>query len=473
MIPSTDHDPRHVLLIKVFVFVTCLLTTTATLSFETTLLLYMNHVKFTTPTDTVFFVKLMSLSLVIPLLASPVLGSCSVRFGPRVTLTCSYFIVMLGFCVVSFSKSNPRGFVIGYTMYSISNSLRVIRYSLIGDFIPSEQRTTAMAIHQFMSLLGFLVAPLFWLSIQDRHISLLFSTITLNPFYINFLFCTILAAINMILSWTVLTVRPPSHISIEHQNHTDTRTATNLSPTELGYTRIIAMDTADSNSNRPEIDLKKYRNIRIAYFTVVILLTRLSLYIYLSIFQPIMIGHFKFNSRDMGFTYIVIGVLSLIPPIIIACLSKILSDRYILLCGLLIKILGAAIFLPLFGPVQKWQPVTGYILVVKATVFCSTAAISLFTKILGPLCSAKTIGNLWGMSSLAPALIQLVFSSEIVSMFSTWNFAVFVLPALLALSIVIIPSGWNILDESSQETKSVLLSLHQQNIDAVEKTENG
>lgn len=473
MIPATDDHSRHVLLIKVFVFVTCLLTTTTFLSFETTLLLYMNHVKFTTPTDTVFFVRLMSLSLVIPLVASPVLGSCSVRFGPRLTLTCSYFIAMLGFCVVAFSKSNPWGFIIGYTMCSISISLRVIRYSLIGDFIPSEQRTRVMAIHQFMSLLGFLIAPLFWLSIQGRHISLLSSTITLNPFSINFLFCMILAAINMTLSCTVLTVRPPSHNAAEPQNDTETHTTTNLSPTEYGSTSVIAIDTVDTNSNRPEIDLKKYRNIRIAYFTIVIMLTRLSLYLYLSIFQPIMIGYFKFNDRDMGFTYIVIGILSLIPPIIIACLTKILSDRYILLCGLVIKILGAVIFLPLFGPVQKWQPVAGYILVVKATVFCSTATISLFTKILGPLCSAKTIGNMWGMSSLAPALIQIVFSSEIVTMFSTWNFAVFALPALLALSIVVIPSGWNILDESSQETKSVLLFLRQRNIDSVDKTDKG
>lgn len=471
MIPETDHTSHRVLIVKVFVFITCLLSTTTTLSFETTLLLYMNHVKFTTPTDTVFFVRLMSLSLVIPLIASPLLGSCSVRFGPRLTLTCSYFIVILGFCVVAFSKSNPWGFVIGYTMCSVCGSLRVIRYSLIGDFIPSEQRTAVMAIHQFMGLLGFLVAPLFWLFIQGRHISLLSSAITLNTFSMNFLFCTILAAINMTLSYTVLTVRRPSHISAEPQNDTDTRKSTNLSATEYGSTSVIAIDTVNTDSSGQQIDFKKYRNIRIAYFTTVILLTRMSLYICLSIFQPIMIGHFKLKDRDMGLTYIVIGILSLIPPIIIAGLTKILSDRYILLSGLVIKILGAAIFLPLFGPVQRWQPVAGYILVVKATVFCSTAAISLFTKILGPLCSAKTIGNLWGMSSLAPALIQIVFSSEIVSLFSTWNFAVFVLPALLALSIVIIPSGWNILDETSQETKSVLFSLRQQDKASVIKTE--
>lgn len=81
-------------------------------------------------------------------------------------------------------------------------------------------------------------------------------------------------------------------------------------------------------------------------------------------FQPIMVMNGA-TGHDLGVIYELISVLAIVPPLLVAYLSKRLMDRTILLIGLVLKALGILLFLPIFGPVRTWCVVLGFILVIK------------------------------------------------------------------------------------------------------------
>lgn len=82
-------------------------------------------------------------------------------------------------------------------------------------------------------------------------------------------------------------------------------------------------------------------------------------------FQPIMLM-LGATGHDLGIIYEIISVLAIVPPLLVAYLSKRLMDRQILLIGLVLKVVGILLFLPILpGPVRGWCVVTGFILVIK------------------------------------------------------------------------------------------------------------
>jgi MFS family permease len=168
-------------------------------------------------------------------------------------------------------------------------------------------------------------------------------------------------------------------------------------------------------------------------------------------FQPIMVMKGA-TGHDLGLIYELISVLAIVPPLLVAFLSKRLQDRQILLIGLVVKIVGISMFLPLFGPVPAWSVVVGYVLIIKASIFFFTAAMSLFTKLLGrgQLLSGTLMGALSSASALGPALAQLFFADEMMKLFGGWTFGAFMLPVLAATALVCWPWFWARLDPDTE-----------------------
>lgn len=169
------------------------------------------------------------------------------------------------------------------------------------------------------------------------------------------------------------------------------------------------------------------------------------------------------TGHSLGIIYEIISVLAIFPPILVAYLSKRLKDRQILLIGLIAKICGVLLFMPLFSGetiderVPSWAVVTGFILLIKASIFFFTAAMSLFTKLLGPgvLLSGVLIGVLSSVSALGPALGQLFFAETMMGYFGTWKFGIFIAPVLLSTGLVIWPWFWTRLDSDREFSRRV------------------
>jgi uncharacterized membrane protein YgcG len=176
-------------------------------------------------------------------------------------------------------------------------------------------------------------------------------------------------------------------------------------------------------------------------------------------FQPILVERYGATGRDLGLIYEVISVTAIVPPLLVAYLSKRLMDRQILLLGLVAKIAGISLFLPLLpGPVRAWSVVAGYVLLIKASIFFFTAAMSLFTKLLGRgrLLSGTLIGLLSSVSAVGPAAAQLFFADRMVGAFGGWGFGVFVAPVLVATGLVCWPRAWARLDASREFNQALL-----------------
>lgn len=449
------------------------------MSLETTMLLYMNSVGFTSETDTSFFVKTQAIGFMVPIAASAILGHIANKYGAKRTLTFSYIIVLMGYGIMFTSKRSTVVFMLGYVCYVICSAFRIIRYSIIAEIVPIQHRTIVMAIHQFATPLGFLCAPVVWLFVQRQQVTLPLGN-TLDRFDLNFILCMIVTfiitvLISMKLNYTSSDVVTYSnhpltssheeegeggelsetkqedsklHLQLESKDDERREIMNNRSSNKASYESISIVIR-----NGERIDKKKYSLSRFVFFTCIILFTRFTFETILCIFQPVLIGYFRSTDREMGVIYLVIGVVSLVPPIVVAYLSTCaVSDREILTFGILLKLAGALMFLPLplFGTtMHRWQPILGYIMVIKASSFVTTSTISLFTKVMGPLSSTKTLGYLWSASNFLPAVVQLLFPKQIVATFSSWAFSIFVIPTAVAACMVVSPVGRNMLSEAS------------------------
>lgn len=173
-----------------------------------------------------------------------------------------------------------------------------------------------------------------------------------------------------------------------------------------------------------------------------------------------MVNVFHATDAQMGLLIDLTAILALIPPLLVSFLSRHLKDRSLLLIGLLLKLLGMLLYLPLpFSArheMHQWQIVAGYLLIIKASIFFTTASMSLFSKTLGPvLTSHSLLGLLAAAQSLGPAVAQLLFASSVIAMFGSPRFAVLTVPVVMSIGVIVWPNTWTWLDPDSE--RSVLV----------------
>lgn len=172
--------------------------------------------------------------------------------------------------------------------------------------------------------------------------------------------------------------------------------------------------------------------------------------VFMTAFQPVLVNVFHTSDAKLGLIFELIAVLAIIPPLLVALLSRYLMDRDILVIGLFSKLIGMSLFLPIFGPVQEWQVIVGFMLIIKASIFFSTASMSLFTKLLGAMSTSSLLGLLSSASSVGPAVAQIVLSRTIIELFGSYSFGWFGIPAVVSLGLVVWPRYWKQLDPESE-----------------------
>lgn len=201
-----------------------------------------------------------------------------------------------------------------------------------------------------------------------------------------------------------------------------------------------------STSRRDHI----FKHSRFFYFSLLLLCMQSTMALVRVSFQPVLVDVYGMTEGGVGKMYAIVGGLAIIPPIMIALLARVLSDRAIALLGIMLKFCGASLWLPLFGPVRLWQCVAGFILCVKASQFFTTSIISAFTKTVGEKGSSKQLGFMWSICNLGPAVLQLGFASRAIAVYGTWWFVTSLLPVVVGLVMVMHPWGWKLLGEARE-----------------------
>lgn len=199
------------------------------------------------------------------------------------------------------------------------------------------------------------------------------------------------------------------------------------------------------------------------YHAAIMFGVNLSAGLFMTAFQPVLVNVFNTSDAKLGLIFEAIAFFAIIPPLLVAVLSKVLMDRQILLIGLASKLVGMALFLPLFGPVREWQVITGFMLIVKASIFFSTATMSLFTKVLGTMSSSALLGILASASNIGPAVAQIALADRIVGLFGTYHFALFAMPAILSFLIIVYPKHWERLDPGREFTRLLMMETQNHN----------
>lgn len=439
---------KDVLTIYVLAFCTMAMMT----MISPTLLLYLQHMSMSSSSDIHFYVVVSVIGSSAPVFCHTLVSHLADWVGAGTAMAFSNAVVGLGLLCMVVSQSSKVFFAIAYTMYSLAQSMRTIRTLILSHIVPSEQRTELMSYHALMTPLGALLGPVIWLVIErysgDWQVRALFHV---DRFTVNFA----VAALIAFFMAAVAGLRLPD-VRASSQRFAEVAEGSQIaSDRHTVGGSVVHVQMRDGQEY--DVDINKFRRRIFVYFCAVMFLVNLSMGLYMVLFQPVMVNIFHATGKTLGYVFEIISVFAIIPPILVAYLSKRLKDRQILLIGMISKLVGISLFLPLFGPVREWQVVVGYILIIKASIFFFTSAMSLFTKLLGNMSSGALLGMLSSLSALGPALAQIFFADRILQDFGSFKVGLFVFPLVIGFVLVLWPWFWTRLDSDREFSSMVRL----------------
>lgn len=379
-----------------------------------------------------FYLKLSALPQLVPLAANTFLGLLSSKIGSVRTLAIAYTIVALGVSALILAPGNLPVVTIGIVMYSTIQSLRVVRIAIIADLVSSEQRTAALAWHLAVAPVAALAAPVTWHFVQ-----LWPTTISIPVFSWDFIFdrFTLNYSIALIMLITIV-FTTYTYQPILEPRIVDTTNLTNPNvPTkdcEYGATNMLEEHTGTVHTRSTLQWMLIF--IPLSFFP------NLGLCASAETFQPALMLTFGKDESYVATAYIIVAVVAFLPPLCMAALSNIMSDRAMVVFGLSLKVIGGLLYTPLLGGVSPTRVVIGFVLFVQASSFFTTALLSMFTKkVVQPRKRAAAMGILWSISNGVPALIQVLLANQLMQIFGTWTFCLAFLPTPVVLALVLSP----------------------------------
>lgn len=396
------------------------------------LLLYLKHIGLASTTDVSYYMTLGSIRSFVPVVMSAAMGMLSSRIGaPKAFGVCCAMIAtgLLGMCV----GTTQVAFGVMYTcFYGVSFAVRTVRTVLLTEVVPSRKRTVAMSFHTFCSPFGSLFGPLLWLICEQfRGEVTLLGPIRINEYTLNFFVLACIVSANGALA--VIGGRYDGDKEVVKSRR---KNASN----------DIVVPVRLSDGTQSFVDTRAYKRRTLFAFSCIILFARTTMALFDLSFQPILVNHFGVTGQGMGYIFGTISLFGLIPPLVVTAVSTILEDRQIMLSGFLLKLVGVLLFLPLFGPVQKWQVVAGYVLLVKASIFVYTASMSLFTRLLGEMSNGTLLGILSSIQALGYCVVQFTFGMRTLQLFGTFRIAIAGIPIFFGVLTMLSPIFWKQLD---------------------------
>lgn len=409
---------------------------------EFTLLLLLNHYGLTNAQDQRFYIQCSALVLFVPVLANIPATMCASRIGVARTLFWGNLIVAAGLFVMVFAHDSRSLVVLALTLYSLYMTLRVLRISLIARLVRPDNRTAAMAIHQLMIPVGAIFGPGLWLLCQMWKGSLHVCGLLLDRYTL------LISLVGIINVGVALLARTLPEATEGSRNTAPEEDQIFNSEDGVDVASYGAVEMPEETQEEEE-DRHKFVSSRLTFFILLTLAVRGASGFFQVALQPVLVEVFGATDAQVGLTYLLVAPIGCVTPLLVAVLTKYLQDRHILTIGLVIKVVGMALYLPWGADVGMIQVVAGFTLLMKGTMFFTTTLMSMLTKVLGKHYRHEHIGAIWTAALIGPAVAQIAFQTTIVPLFGTWRFAWFGLPAAASLGLVMMSPVWRWLAKRS------------------------
>lgn len=411
--------------------------------------LYLQYVGFASPDNITFYVWTEVIRSGVPIFGHLLIGAIAARIGVRYTLV---GLSCFGFCglllIIQASALRMRiPFIIGYISLIIARSVRVVRTIILTERVPADMRTTTMAIHDMWGPIGAIFGPLLWILSQNMLFDIpVFGLFRINKFTTSYSLSALTLFAMGAISWKRL-----QNYSRPQSTSGSPATDTNVNITGPDFVHVYPGDGREI-----VVNTRRYQALIFLYFLLLMFIVNVSMGLIWMGFQPILVIHFHATGEQLGFFYEAVCFISVLPPIILAYISRFLKDREIILLGLVLKVAGILCFLPVFGGhLHIWQPIFGFVLMMKASTFFWTCSMSLASKLLGPMSNRIILGMLSAGSSIGPAIGQLFFAELTVELFGTYRYVLIGIPLLFAIMLVTWPFFWNKLDPERDFTRQL------------------
>lgn len=389
---------------------------------------------------------MFALSFLIPVIVNIPLSHIAARHGVRLTLFWTYLASAAGMILLVVSRLSPYIYVIGHMLYSTFWSLRIIRISAIASIVSPANRTAAIAAHQFLVPVGSIFGPALWLVVQRWHGHIEIKGLEFDRFSVNFVINCVTNTCMAILAFSGLPTLKAAYPCSQEQRAKTSRC-------KYGTVQVEDVESEKAVGcvySELSVSAKKFVRSRILFYCALAFVMRGCGGVYQVVFQPVMVDVFGTSEAEFGRICVMIAMVSVAPPIVVAIMTRVMSDAHIILFGICLEIMGMLLFLPIFGEISKVQIIMGYAITVKATLFFTTISMSLFSKIVGRYYNHSYAGYLWTCAMLGPALAQGVLSKWLVPMYGSHSFGMFALPTVVALFVVLSPKFRGYVDASRQ-----------------------
>jgi len=433
------------------VFLLAFLTNFLFFSHEPILLLYLIYVKFVDDVDIRFFVWMEVVQRVIPFFGNIAMGALTSRIGARralciLSLCCSFGLIFL---VQTSAWRSGLIYVLGTVFLTFGHSIRIVRIIFLTERVPPSHRTTVIAVHDIWGSLGCSLGPIAWMVYEKFPFDIsILNLFQFNKFTIDYLIGAGVGISMCLIAWLGLRDSSSQSIYVDEENG-EKQEEQKVNKDGPKYVSIQL-----ENSTIQNLDVVLYSRNTILFFITIMFLVKSSMGFLFVAFQPILVNKYQTDGKTMGIIFEAVFLVSLIVSFILAYLTRILEDRHVLLLGMLFKLVGVVMFLPVFGTiVHRWQVVAGFMLLVKASRFFSAGSISLCSKLLGPMSNGTFLGILSSVGQLGPAISQIFFTQLSLDLFGSFYYAFIGFPVLVAILLIIWPSTWIKLDSEREFLK--------------------
>lgn len=446
----SDLEPATARVVRI-IYLLAFLTNFLFFSSNPILLLYMKYAGFVDKVDIRFFVWVEVIMSVIPIFGNLGMGMLTSYIGARRSLCLMSFCCSFGLILIVQTSSWKTGsiYIIGTIFLTLGHSIRIVRIIFLTEIVPPRQRTTVMAVHDLWGPLGCALGPIAWILCEKFPFDLsILNVFQLNMFTLNYLLGAAVGISMGLISWFGLRDSSSYRILADIEN------AGKEENPQINVDGPKHVKVQLKNGNRHVVNMEEYKRNTILFFITIMFLVKISMGFLFVGFQPILVYKYQTDGKTMGIIYEAVFLASFIPTFVLAYLTRIMEDRQIILIGLLLKLAGLLLFLPVFGlVVHRWQVIAGYMMLIKASFFFLAGSISLCSKLLGPMSSGTLLGSLSSVAQIGPASAQIFFTKISLDLFGSFYYALIGLPALISLCLVIWPFFWRKLDPDREFLK--------------------
>lgn len=355
----------------------------ATQCINPVLLLYLKHRGWVTEDNVTFFGVVTAVGSLVPVVFNPLSGWWSARRGVKDVMLWGSLMSVVGIGVIA-EVDSRYAFVVGYALVFFLQSLRrTVHQSYISAHTTPKQRLRAMSWAPLGTSLGAVVGSGLVLLCDygpNPSDSLVWKHMELNTYTLAFA-CALLATLIKVIAICV------GFKPLDRGPQAKAR-----EPLWEGVVK-----GRDEHGTIHTFDSHSHVRFCLVFFSIVMFVMNLSVGFYMVSLHPLLVDRFHFGQTDMARVSMVYCALAIVPPLVMAAISKKVSSRTVLIAGMTLKLSGCLLFsLPaVLGAshhLQLWTLVVAYVFILKGAIFVVTAALTLFSQLVGKRNSATYMG---------------------------------------------------------------------------------